>query len=268
MKKRIVLALALVVALSGTALAWTSMQTYDPWQSGNAAFECSQIGGGPYQYAYKIDEWSGDMNGTYTASFPDGHVNYITISGSDGTYFNWSATPNPIGAVIVKGGNAANVFYYNPQAYSDNGLYSPNTPSGKPAAVSHTTFCWNPVAPVCRYETAWAQGLRYVSKGNWAMYVPYDGSAKTVNLMAGQTYVAGTVSFSAAMDGYVTITINLTGGWSLQSVPEPVKIQGYTTAPSGNPAPGLFTTYKGTSTTVTVPVYSFYGVHLDVMICQ
>lgn len=270
MKKWIVLAMVLVVALGGTAMAWTSMQTYDPWQAGNAAFECSQIAGGPYQYAFKIDDWATiDENGTWTASFPDGHVNYITISGSDGIYFDWSASPNPIGAVIVKGSTKANVFYYNPQAYSDTGLYAPINPkTGKPYAVSHATFCWNPVAQVCQYETAWAEGPRYTEQGNWAMYVPYEGTAKTVDLIAGQHYVAGTVAFSVPTDGYITITITLAGGWSLQSVAEPVKIQGYETAPSGNPAPGQFTTYKGTETTVTVPVYNFYGVHLDVMLCQ
>lgn len=251
MKKRILLALVLVVAISGVASAWTSMVYVDDFKAGNAINECAQAG--TYQYSLKVDDWDYiDENGTW---------NGITIYGSDGKTFNWSAS-HGIGAVIVKGGPGANIFYYNPQATGDTGLYAPDRKD-----VSHATFCWNPEV-VCKYETAWAKGTRYVQKGNWAMYVPYSGTAKTVDLMAGQSYVAGTVSFSAPADGYVTITINLTGGWSLQSVSEPVKIQGYNTAPSGNPSPGLFTTYKGANTTVMVPAYNFYGVHLDVMICE
>ncbi len=44
-----------------------------------------------------------------------------------------------------------------------------------------------------------------------------------------------------------------------------VKIQGYNTAPSGkNPAPGQFTTYKGSSLTPSVAQFANYGIHLDV----
>lgn len=110
-------------------------------------------------------------------------------------------------------------------------------------------------------ETAWATGSRYVSQGNWATYTEY--AEGTVNIYAGQSMLAGTATFSAVVDGKVTITINL-DGWALQDVSESVKIQGYDAAPSGNPAPGQFTTYKGTALTVTVPAYAFYGIHLDV----
>ncbi|MFM7329768.1 MAG: hypothetical protein ACKO3B_13680, partial [Bacteroidota bacterium] len=59
------------------------------------------------------------------------------------------------------------------------------------------------------------------------------------------------------------ITIALNPGWSLQEVINPVKIQGYDTAPSGNPSPGRFAS-KGSSLTVTVPAKAYYGIHLDV----
>jgi hypothetical protein len=113
-------------------------------------------------------------------------------------------------------------------------------------------------------ETAWSAGPRYTLKGNWATYTPYV-SGSTVNLYAGQTMEAGTVTFSAETNGEIDITIVLNSGWRLaEGVFESVKIQGYENAPSGNPSPGLFTTYKGESLTVTVPLYNFYGVHLDV----
>jgi hypothetical protein len=46
----------------------------------------------------------------------------------------------------------------------------------------------------------------------------------------------------------VTITLTSLNGAILQDGNETVKIQGYDSAPSGNPAPGQFTTYKGTET--------------------
>jgi hypothetical protein len=142
-----VMALMLVMALSSVAMAAVQPILVDPWQSGPAATECAAATaytGVTYTYGYKIDGWdAGDKNGDYTATFGDGHSNTITIENSDGTYFDWSASPNPIGAVIVKGGNAAHIFAYDPQANSDTGLYSPDTSGGGPAAVSHATFCWN-----------------------------------------------------------------------------------------------------------------------------
>lgn len=116
-------------------------------------------------------------------------------------------------------------------------------------------------------ETAWADGARYMTSGNWAMYVNYDGTAKTVDLMAGQHHLAGTVYFSAPDGGFVTITITLNDGWRFALVEENVKIQDYAVAPSGNPNPGGFA-HKGTASgqlfTISVPVNNFYGVHVDV----
>jgi hypothetical protein len=145
-----------------------------------------------------------------------------------------------------------------------------DTPGGGPRwwfYGVYTTCC--PTEEECwEGETAWAAGSRYVSRGNWATYTSYSGSAKTVTLYAGQTMVAGTVHFSAPSGGNVTITICLNDGWRFDpDEPENVKIQDYATAPSGNPSPGLFA-YKGYGTDdcfdITVPRNNFYGVHVDV----
>ena len=261
----VVTAVTLSMGLAVVLAASVTPETVSPWQSGNAQFECSKVG--TYMYAYKIDNWDTvDENGTYTATFPYGHSNNITITNSDGTYFDWSASPNPIGAVIVKGGNAANVFKYDPQAYSDTHLYAPNNASGKPAKVSHTTFCWNPQAECFAYETAWADGVPYVERGNWATYTGYEGEWEQVTLYAGQTMEAGTVTFEP-VDGDVKITIQLDQGWTFGDTNggETVHIQGYdTTPPSENPAPGRFQ-YKyfatGSSFEATVDPANFYGVH-------
>jgi hypothetical protein len=120
-------------------------------------------------------------------------------------------------------------------------------------------------------ETAWAANgdvagtlpFNEDGKGSWATYVEYDGAEKTVTFFAGQTINVGTVTFSAPAAGQVTITINLTGGWTFKPG-EDVAVQGYAMAPSGNPAPGQFAhNYAGTGTThtVTVPENNFYAVH-------
>ncbi len=111
-------------------------------------------------------------------------------------------------------------------------------------------------------ETAWAAGSRYVTRGNWATYTTY--AEGTVNLYAGQHMFAGTASFSAVNDGMVTITIELDEEWSFQEGDNAVKVQAYDAAPSGNPSPGRFTSYKGNELEFTVPAANFYGIHLDV----
>ncbi len=119
-------------------------------------------------------------------------------------------------------------------------------------------------------QTAWAANgnepgsLRFNpgTTGNWATYVAYAGVQKTVNLYAGQTQLAGTVTFSAPAGGMVTITITLAAGWSYENG-SVVAVQDYASAPSGNPSPGQFA-HKGAAVapfSISVPQNSFYAVH-------
>lgn len=118
------------------------------WKSGNAVKECqaaTQLTGVTYQYGYKIDSWNAGVKGDYVAKFDDGTRNTLSIIKNDGTYFDWNAA-NGVGVVIVKGGTKASIFPYEKASLGDSGMVSPNNASGKPAEVSHATFCWNPVA--------------------------------------------------------------------------------------------------------------------------
>ena len=219
-------------------------------QGGNVT--CNQVG----TYAYS----SGRINydeGIFDAPFP---VEF-TIIVTDGKFVSWSFDGGGVWcldgiSIIVKGSNAANVYTYPADVTSDSGLASPVNASGGPAGLSNLTLCYN-LRPceqeeVCyQDETAWTQGTRYVSKGNWATYTAKN--AGTVTLFAGQTLPAGSATLTDNGDNTVTIAITLNAGWSLQDVNEPVKIQGYDIAPTGNPSPGLFTTYKGGELLVTVP---------------
>jgi VCBS repeat-containing protein len=119
--------------------------------------------------------------------------------------------------------------------------------------------------PVLQTETAWGgdTGFNIMSPGQW-WYIFDTAGPDTQTIWAGQTIPVGTVTVSEAVAGYRTITINLTGGWMLQGVAEPVKIQGYNVIPGSAPIPGLFTTYKGSELVISVPDFAFYAIHLDV----
>lgn len=132
-------AICLVLLAAGVLAASVTPVLFNPWQSGNAAFECTQAGCSA-TYAYKVDAPA--PNGNY----PTGEGNTITISNSNSYTFDWSSTW-PVTCVIVAGGNQANVFYYPGGAYGDTSLYAPlnpNTPDPSDTfQVSHVTFCYN-----------------------------------------------------------------------------------------------------------------------------
>lgn len=210
--------------------------------------------------------------------------NDIDVTVTDGTYVSFNATPDGIGAAIIKGGDNSNVYVYEPQSESDSGLASPLNASGYPAELSHIGgFCWNPggagdESSCYSDETAWAAGTRYVTKGNWATYTLY--TLTPVKLFAGQTMNSGTVTFSAPVNNVVTITVTLNDGWRFALNPveyneknEPIydnniKVQDYaSTPPKKNPAPGLFSWKKfadGQVGTIEVPKNALYGIHVDV----
>ena len=156
-------------------------------------------------------------------------------------------TPIKNGNYLLKAGSSK-----SPTGGGCFGLNDPN--------YSFSRDCTPP--PTCYQEdSAWGTGSRYVTRGNWATYTA--ATVGTANVYAGQSKFAGVATISANVGGNRTISITLNPGWSLQEVSNPVKIQGYSAAPSGNPSPGRFAS-KGSSLTVTVPSANFYGIHLDV----
>jgi hypothetical protein len=255
-----------------------TVQNYVTWNSGNAASECLQAGACEGGYSWKID--AAAPNGEYNTN-TDMYDNtptevnaVITISNSDGKSFDWSISDGfAVCAVIVKAGQGAAVYSYT-DATSDNGLLSPKNSSGNIADISHVTFCFKELDNLCyKQETAWAAGQKYVPKGNWATFTNYLGNEMTVNIYAAQTMLAGTVHFSAVVNGSVTIKVNLSNDFVFYYdliAKENLKVEGYSSVPpKTNPAPGLFT-YKyvipvgSTSKEITVPYYPYYGIHLDV----
>ncbi|HSF55323.1 MAG TPA: hypothetical protein VLA71_16330 [Algoriphagus sp.] len=84
------------------------------------------------------------VDGAFVNPWPEG----FTVNVHKGTTVSWSFDP-PEGyclngiTVIVKGGPSANIYNYGPGVTSDCGLVSPKTSSGKPAALSNLTFCYD-----------------------------------------------------------------------------------------------------------------------------
>lgn len=108
-------------------------------QGGNLACE-DLIGDYPGGTTGRINYNEG--TDTFDADFSDYG---LTVTVSEGTYVSFDMDPSSgwcVGAVIVKGGNASNVFYYDPGVKSDQGLTAPINPSGNPAGLSNLTFCF------------------------------------------------------------------------------------------------------------------------------
>lgn len=101
--------------------------------------ECSEVG--EFEFSSGRNNYK-DFE--FDSPWPEG----LEVEVVDGTFVNWTFTA-PEGyclanmAVIVKGGPAANVYDYASGITSDQGLKAPVNASGKPAALSNLTFCWN-----------------------------------------------------------------------------------------------------------------------------
>lgn len=259
------------------------------WKTGDVGQECVVNLG--YDFGLKVDGWSSSTSGSHrgacdgqgSCSLDPEFDNTVIISNNDGLYFDWTASPFAIGAVVVKGGPEANVFTYDPAALRDTGLYAPiNANNNKPFGISHVSFCWNKqdVNKCYGEETAWAVGSPYNKRrGNWAMYVEYNGDTVVTDVQAGKKGKdVGDVVIEPSGPDNVKITVTLDGAifyYDLASsiADENLKVQPYDTAPEGNPAPGLFG-YKltlpvgSTEASIIVPAANFYGIHMDVAVTE
>lgn len=107
-----------------------------------------QLAPGYFYCGEKIDY----NNGEFEGEFPEG----LAVNVTDGVYVAFSmetplvidGTEYIVGAVIVKGGNKANVYYYPGGSMGDFGLASPVNKSGKPAGLSNLTFCLVKANPI------------------------------------------------------------------------------------------------------------------------
>ena len=81
-------------------------------------------------------------------TFTDGTLT-VTIDvrdTADGEVFDWTSNIG-VDVVIVKGGNASNVYTYVPESMGDTGLHAPENASGNFAGLSHISFCYDAEPP-------------------------------------------------------------------------------------------------------------------------
>jgi hypothetical protein len=96
----------------------------------------------PFYCGNKIDY----NNGAFAGAFPSGldvtvtAGKYVSFEMDDCIHFGDKFYK--VGAVIVKGSNAANVYFYPDGTMGDSGLASPINASGSPAGLSNLTFCF------------------------------------------------------------------------------------------------------------------------------
>jgi len=105
-----------------------------------------------------------------------GTINDIITWTTDGTYVSWESTVPVRIAIIVKGGNEANVYFSgcNDECVtSGTGLSAPVNRSGKPAGLSNITFCYSLCEPEQTCETAFAKKT-YAEKAHCFLEEGFD----------------------------------------------------------------------------------------------
>lgn len=95
----------------------------------------------------KLDYGDFDKDGDkeFSGSFPLNVTvegSFVSFSTEGGNCIQINDKYYKVGAVIVKGGNAANVYFYPNGTFNDSGLASPINASGRPAGLSNLTFCF------------------------------------------------------------------------------------------------------------------------------
>jgi len=149
--------------------------------------DCSDLG---FDFGFKVD---GGPNGTFSFTSADGSLtggapedpgHTLTLSNSDGTYFDWSSTLG-LDAVIVKGGPNANVFGYATESFGDTALHPPINPNnGDPYAISHIEVCYDYEVTVEKSATThftrtWHWSIdKSVSPASWALFSGDSGTSR------------------------------------------------------------------------------------------
>lgn len=149
-------------------------------------------------------EWKFDPP---TAGTKDlGFGNSVSLTWTDGTYFDWESTLG-IDAVIAKGGPTANVYVYDPEATSDSGLHSPINPStDSPYGLSHVSFCYD-------YEVEVDKTADTSFDRTYQWSVDKSGDEQSLILAEGQTYLLGydvVVAVSGYSDGNWAVSGTIT----------------------------------------------------------
>lgn len=168
---------------------------------------CQQLG---YDHGFKPN--AGGAEGT-PGTFTD------TVTGASITWSHTDGTPNsvtwtssvPADAVVVKGGDGAHVYAYEPPSRGDSGLVTPGNAGGQPPDVSHVQFCFTFNVTVTK-----TAGGTYTRTYGWS--VDKTSPTTTLTLAAGQSHqvdytVTATRDAGRDSDHAVAGTITVTNPW-------------------------------------------------------
>lgn len=126
-------------------------------------------------------------------TFDLGYGEWIKVT-TDGMSLDWESSIG-IDALIVKGGDNANVYEYDPEAYSGSGLTSPINPNnGTPYAISHYSICYD-------WEVKVEKTAETSYKRTYDWSIDKTGAKSSLVMMSGQTYVMG-YDVTASVSGY------------------------------------------------------------------
>jgi hypothetical protein len=210
--KKIMIILVLSMCLVTPLGASVEPELHEDWESGNAAFECGQIGSGG-DFAYKVEPWDeGDPSGDYTYN-----GNTITIEAyydeEDEEYksFDWTSD-YPVLAVIVKAGQDAYVYWYPGGSTGDTDLIAPDN-----KGVSHATFCIDEpgdgqiiVKKVIDwgYYSQYVEGFDFTFDPSWTDDFTLEHMEQESFTLPPDTY---TVT-ETGMDGWTLFKVTIEGG--------------------------------------------------------
>jgi hypothetical protein len=114
-----------------------------------------------------------------------------------------------VGAVIVKGSNAANVYYYPGGIMEDSYLSAPLNASGKPAGLSNLSFCF----VECEQPQLVVGFKSYTTNSAW---VTTGAFITSYPLALGGSYPLYLWGDASLLVGHLTITdINTDGHWEI-----------------------------------------------------
>jgi len=241
---------------------------------------CSQTG--DYEYSsgrVNFDEDDGTFDNL--GNWPEGFSIY-----TDGTNVSWKFTPFMKDgvlqclkdlSVIVKGGNAANVYTYSGGETEDCDLVSPVNASGRPAGLSNLTLCYNlepcdtPPSDCWTGESATGLGSRFTSGPNtWFQWNTRAQLINGVDLVYGRDLTPigrVTISDPTVVGGNRTITVTLNEGIRFAEVSGALKVIASNTQFtrfSGFSGALSNATINGNTATISVPDRAFYFVHGDI----
>ncbi len=174
MRKNIAGVIVVICAMLFGMTGSVSAASVTPVLNKSMNIKCESLG-----YAHGSDHYT--ASGTYTL---DNGVDTVTIVTTSSGLASWSSTLS-MDAVIVKGGNqGSNVYIYNPEAYGDTNLTTPNNPNEAPAGLSHVEFCYD-------YEVQVNKTARTSYTRDWSWTINKTVDKTSLMLASGETYNLG-----------------------------------------------------------------------------